>query len=396
MSELLFAMSTGPFVIIPNVQTGTNPEQKSKDREFLNSEIAERSHLEESENHPPGLYAETCPSHILTLTRSTVYFPTYFIYSFDGKLLAEYDANGICQKDYVYMGNKLIAEYQPVIAKYYYYTSDQINSTRIITDSAGTVVYSAMFDPYGGMQKEWVNTYQPSMKFSGKERESKSELDYFGARYYDHLRYRFISVDPVINKEEALSNPQFWNLYAYCGNNPITTFDPNGEDNYVFYDSKNWTSQAVVEANRLQNINGEKTNLVPANSESAFVSGWNSMTDPNQVTLIYHSGAGEGIGNTIAINADKGQYLVTNPTGKTPKGFDGTYIGNLKKYDFEQLNLYVCHGAVGENSLAKTFFKTQNVNTVRAANNSVNFSWWNYHPKKSVEFTDFSRKSDSK
>jgi len=66
------------------------------------------------------------------------------------------------------------------------------------------------------------------LKFSGKERESKSELDYFGARYYDHLRYRFISVDPVINKDEALANPQLWNLYAYCGNNPITSYDPDG------------------------------------------------------------------------------------------------------------------------------------------------------------------------
>jgi RHS repeat-associated protein len=126
--------------------------------------------------------------------------------------------------------SKLLAEYQPVIAKYYYYTSDQINSTRIITNSSGTVVYSALFDPYGGMQKQWVNTYSPSLKFSGKERETRSEMDYFGARYYDHLRYRFISVDPVINKEEALGNPQLWNLYAYCGNNPISCFDPDGKE----------------------------------------------------------------------------------------------------------------------------------------------------------------------
>jgi RHS repeat-associated protein len=123
---------------------------------------------------------------------------------------------------------KMLLEYQPVIVKYYYYASDQINSTRIITNSSGTVVYSALFDPYGGMQKQWVNTYSPSLKFSGKERESKSEMDYFGAKYYDHKRYRFISVDPVINKDEALVNPQLWNLYSYCRNNPITFFDPDG------------------------------------------------------------------------------------------------------------------------------------------------------------------------
>jgi RHS repeat-associated protein len=128
------------------------------------------------------------------------------------------------------MGNKLLAEYQPVTATKYYYASDQINSTRIITDSSGTVVYSALFDPYGGLQKQWVNTYSPSLKFSGKERESKSEMDYFGARYYDHLKYRFISLDPVINKDEALVNPQLWNLYSYCRNNPVTLFDPDGRE----------------------------------------------------------------------------------------------------------------------------------------------------------------------
>jgi len=53
-------------------------------------------------------------------------------------------------------------------------------------------------------------------------------MDYFGARHYDHLRYRFISVDPVINKDEALTNPQLWNLYNYCGNNPVSRMDPDG------------------------------------------------------------------------------------------------------------------------------------------------------------------------
>jgi RHS repeat-associated protein len=126
------------------------------------------------------------------------------------------------------MGNRLIAEYQPATNKTYYYTSDQINSTRIVTDSSGTVVYSVVFDPYGGMQKDWVSTYTPSLKFSGKEREAQSELDYFGARYYGHNQYRFISVDPIINKDEALANPQLWNLYSYCRNNPVTFLDKDG------------------------------------------------------------------------------------------------------------------------------------------------------------------------
>jgi RHS repeat-associated protein len=105
---------------------------------------------------------------------------------------------------------------------------DQINSNRIITNDNGNVVFSETYGPYGDVQKTWTNIYNPKLKFSWKEREGYSDLDYFGARYYDHKSHRFVSVDPIINKTEALVNPQLWNLYAYCRNNPVTHFDPDG------------------------------------------------------------------------------------------------------------------------------------------------------------------------
>jgi RHS repeat-associated protein len=102
-----------------------------------------------------------------------------------------------------------------------------------VTDDSGTVVYSAAYDPYGGIQRTWENTYDPKLRFSGKERDSGSGLDYFGARHYGHSSYRFISTDPVLNREEAISNPQLWNLYSYCRNNPVTFVDPDGETDIV-------------------------------------------------------------------------------------------------------------------------------------------------------------------
>ena len=122
-----------------------------------------------------------------------------------------------------------MAEYHPVDGKYYYYTTDQINSTRVVTDDLGNVVYAAAHDPYGGVQQTWVNSFNPVPKFSGKERDEESGLDYFGARYYDHTLYRFLSPDPVIPTDRAIYNPQRWNLYGYCNNNPINYVDPNGD-----------------------------------------------------------------------------------------------------------------------------------------------------------------------
>jgi len=160
---------------------------------------------------------------------------SFYIYSYDGKLMAEYDTYGQWVRDYIYVGNQLIAEYKGTT--YYYYASDQINSTRVVTDNSGVVVYSAAYDPYGGIQKTWVSTYAPTTKFSGKERDVESGLDYFGARYFASFHFRFLSVDPKMNKQTALANPQAWNLYSFCHNNPITLFDPDGRD-VIYRDPK--------------------------------------------------------------------------------------------------------------------------------------------------------------
>jgi len=123
-----------------------------------------------------------------------------------------------------------IAEYRNAGARLLYYASDQISSTRIVTDGSGTVVYAAAHEPYGGIQKMWTSAYDPSLKFSGKQRDPESELDYFGARYYDRSLYRFLSVDPRTNQCLHVLEPQLWNLYGYCKMNPISYIDPDGRD----------------------------------------------------------------------------------------------------------------------------------------------------------------------
>ena len=133
----------------------------------------------------------------------------------------------------------MVAEYQPTTGKYYYYTTDQINSTRVVTDDMGNVVYSAVHDPYGGVQQTWVNTFNPGWKFSGKEQDAESGLYYFGARYYDPALYRFLSPDPVIRPELGMATPHWWNLYSYCGNNPLRYFDSDGRSFLIFVASAN-------------------------------------------------------------------------------------------------------------------------------------------------------------
>ena len=64
-------------------------------------------------------------------------------------------------------------------------------------------------------------------QFTGKERDSESGLDYFGARYYGSALGRFTSPDPLLNSGRPWL-PQSWNRYVYSLNNPLRFIDPSG------------------------------------------------------------------------------------------------------------------------------------------------------------------------
>jgi len=76
---------------------------------------------------------------------------------------------------------------------------------------------------------------------TGKERDTESGNDYFGARYYASTMGRFMSPDPLPwihwqngNKNDRekfaayIANPQNFDLYAYVLNNPLSKTDPTG------------------------------------------------------------------------------------------------------------------------------------------------------------------------
>jgi RHS repeat-associated protein len=67
-------------------------------------------------------------------------------------------------------------------------------------------------------------------KFTAKERDIETGLDYFEARYYAGTQGRFTSTDPILITADRLIDPQEINLYHYARNNPLRFTDPTGED----------------------------------------------------------------------------------------------------------------------------------------------------------------------
>jgi RHS repeat-associated protein len=74
-------------------------------------------------------------------------------------------------------------------------------------------------------------------RYTGKERDAESGLDYFGARYYSSNMGRFSSPDPSGLASVNPANPQSWNLYSYVLNNPLINVDPTGLDCVYYNDA---------------------------------------------------------------------------------------------------------------------------------------------------------------
>jgi RHS repeat-associated protein len=66
------------------------------------------------------------------------------------------------------------------------------------------------------------------IKFTSKERDAETGLDFFNARYFSSAQGRFSSADPAGIFLADVRNPQTWNLYTYGLNSPLVNIDPSG------------------------------------------------------------------------------------------------------------------------------------------------------------------------
>jgi RHS repeat-associated protein len=179
-----------------------------------------------------------------------------YYYDGDGRRVKKIDGNGTTI--FVYnAGGQLIAEYTsgtPTAGDTSYLTTDHLGSTRVVTDSGGNVKARYDYLPFGeeigqvGGRSGTLgygaadNTRQ---KFTQKERDSESGLDYFLARYYSSVQGRFTSPDEFTGGpvelykfvDTASANPTFYsdifepqslNKYHYALNNPLRYVDRDG------------------------------------------------------------------------------------------------------------------------------------------------------------------------
>ncbi len=167
-----------------------------------------------------------------------------YVYDGDGRRVQK-TAGGVTTTFVYDAGGSLAAEYasggpQAAPCAPCYLVADHLGSTRAVVDgTTAQIVELHDYLPFGeeipagmnGRSGLWGAAY-PNQKFTGKERDGETGLDYFGARYLSSAQGRWTSPDWSDKPEPIpyadISNPQTFNLYAYGDNNPLKNRDLDG------------------------------------------------------------------------------------------------------------------------------------------------------------------------
>lgn len=151
---------------------------------------------------------------------------TDYVYDLQGHASTE-SIGGVWTRSELYAGGHHVATYESGTT--YFDHADWLGTERARSDITGARCEAITSLPFGDGEAISTTCSDPSTRhFTGKERDSESGLDSFGARHDASALGRWTSPDPSgLSFADAL-NPQSLNLYLYVQDNPLAFVDPDG------------------------------------------------------------------------------------------------------------------------------------------------------------------------
>jgi RHS repeat-associated protein len=165
----------------------------------------------------------------------------YYVNGIDGRTEVVTNNNGSWATYSIY-GLDLIGQVRRdgITWNRFYFLKDHLGSIKVVVNASGNVVAYDDYYPFGYIlpgRSQGSESVDGRYKFTGKERDTETSYDYFGARYYDARVGRFLTVDLLSDDDRLIG----WSPYHYGYNNPVRFIDIKGmqpEDNINIKDEQ--------------------------------------------------------------------------------------------------------------------------------------------------------------
>ena len=144
---------------------------------------------------------------------------TIYHYNMVGSLIAETNATGQVQKEYIWNDMEPVAQIDNEIT---YLHSDHLDTPRRGTDDLQTTVWQWESNAFGNTKPQ-IETTEVNLRFPGQYQDEETDLHYNWNRYYDPILGRYVTSDPI-------GLPGGMNTYGYVGGNPLRFIDLRGLD----------------------------------------------------------------------------------------------------------------------------------------------------------------------
>ena len=223
-----------------------------------------------------------------------------------------------------YLGGRLVATCENSTLRYVH--EDHLTSTSLMTDDEGNEISSIDYYPYGDYRNSQpeIGNFPTDRLFTG-QRYDDTGLYYYGARYYDPTIGRFISADTIV---QYTANPQSFNRYSYCLNNPLKYVDPSGHYVYIEgYDVRaiDWYWQNPTLA---MLVPGAVTNISAAATSPVYESYDNYRTSTTAEDAFAAFQMETSADHNVYFESVDAPIYETGPVKTTPSGNDYTVVIN--------------------------------------------------------------------
>jgi RHS repeat-associated protein len=280
-----------------------------------------------------------------------------------GEQLTMLDGSGNWQRTNVYGAGKLLGTYDLVtctgslgsgqtctpgaqVPALHFHLEDPLGTRRMQVSGYLATLGQPETDiqslPFGNGLNPYSDPSAPSsandatpLHFTGKERDSESGNDYFGARYFGSSMGRFMSPDPSGLLAQHPENPQSWNLYAYALNNPLKNIDPTGLDCVYANDA----------GNGIESIDHNSNSGECGSNGGTWAPGYvdENWAHFNQNTNMFQVGSVDGAGSSATVD-------YTNFQSGAQTDANGNCLSGCGGYGFASANADWLQGQLVGNS----------------------------------------------